>query len=349
MFIRTIYAKLWFSCFVLLTVFSPTLSTQQDYAATPVEEEPAFIFGGLAWSPDGEFLAVGTNKGIWLHDSSDLSVETHLTNQPFVSTLDWHPDGSKIVSGDSSGTVRVWNVETQELLHELNIHTYPITSIKYSPDGTLIANASWDDTISIVDAEEYQELRVIQTEGFTTDYTINWSSDSRQVASQGQDGIAIWDALSGDLNLSWSFNREIPSLKWSPDNQWIATGGLDGEIRIWDVSTQTVSKTFDLGNSFVLALAWSPTSTYLAAYRMDSELSRSSLQIWDVPNGELVKELPNVLLTGDVRYTNTIAWSPNGNLLASTSDDGKIFIWETQTYEALAIYEGYKSMVPPSA
>lgn len=116
---------------VLLIGLSSFLMTLDLHAQEElVEDETPFIFGGLAWSPDGDVLAVGTSDGIWLHAVDDLSVIAQFTAHSAISSLDWSPDGKRLISGNSAGVVQVWDAETGMSLRSLRGHALAIASVK---------------------------------------------------------------------------------------------------------------------------------------------------------------------------------------------------------------------------
>jgi WD40 repeat protein len=66
-----------------------------------------------------------------------------------VQALAFSPDGSLLVSGDSAGSVQVWEVATGERLADLRGHTLAVTGIAFSPDGTAFATSSRDGTVRV--------------------------------------------------------------------------------------------------------------------------------------------------------------------------------------------------------
>jgi len=86
----------------------------------------------------------------------------------------------------------------------------------------------------------------------------------------------------------------------------------------------------------------------LAAHNASaSDVRMGQIQIWDVTTGNLLTELPNVIMTGDGFYNNALEWSPDGTRLASISDDGRVIIWDMETYEEIAVYDDYRSILLP--
>ncbi len=315
-------------------------------AVESTDVEQSFITGGVAWIPDGEILAVGANDGIWLHTTDDLTVIDHLAEQESVTTLDWSPDGNGIVAGTFSGVIQVWEVETNQSVLRLDGHSHAITSVKWSPDGNFIASGSWDDTIRVWDTETGEPQQVINLDsGITIDYLINWSADSRYIAFQQTGPFTIWDIANEEVYFSWPNDIETPAFTWSPDGDLLATSTLDGSINLWDASTGELMRTIEDDLSFVSELTWGPNSRWLAAHNSGLGVNNGKLQVWDITTGDLVTEFPDVIIAGVGFYTNAMAWSPDGSRLAANSDNGRVYIWDMETYETLAVYEGYESIL----
>ena len=74
------------------------------------------------------------------------SLEEHSS---VVNSVAYSPDGTKIISGSSDKTVKIWNANTGECLQTLEGHTEWVRSVAYSPDGTRIVSGSGDSTVKI--------------------------------------------------------------------------------------------------------------------------------------------------------------------------------------------------------
>lgn len=113
----------------------------------------------------------------------------------------------------------------------------------------------------------------------------------------------------------------------SPDGKTLATGGLDGTIRLWDVETGKFIKCLLGHNSYVYRLAWSPDGNTLAS----AGAYDGSCGLWDVTSGVLRRAIRSK--HGVVTY---VAWSPNGRQIAfSTGNSGHMLLYDVVRGEFL--------------
>ncbi len=301
------------------------------------------IFGGLAWSDDSTRLAVGTLAGVWIHRTSDMAVILRRTSQINIEAMDWQPNGNLIASGDAGlETVQIWNSENGKTLYTLHENSGAVQSVRWSPDGTKIATTSAGSILHIWDALTGFKLHEISLEG-DWGYSVSWTSDSQRVLVGLGQGFVIRNATTGNIEQSWPILSGIFSIKWSPNGEWIAQSNGGGNIFIWNSMTQQLIDNINtqgkaLGK--VWAISWSPDSARIADI-FSSEEGNNELQVWDVASQKLLAWRPNIYISGDGYYDNAVAWSRDGKYLASISDDGKIYIFDGNTYKQLSVYEGY--------
>jgi tRNA A-37 threonylcarbamoyl transferase component Bud32/uncharacterized protein with WD repeat len=123
----------------------------------------------------------------------------------------------------------------------------------------------------------------------------------------------------------------LMSVAWSPDGTRLASGALDGEITVWDVTTGDMLQANEEHALGVSGMAWSPDGRLIASSSTDARVI-----IWDPSTGEPVVE---PVSPGESVWA--VAWSPDGTLLASGSHTGSVDLWNTATGELVASLEAH--------
>ena len=134
------------------TLFLP-ISSAQDYTIKGLPDGATKRLGKgsineIAYSPDGNQLAVASSIGIWMYDAhtgEELNLFTGHTRA--VESVSFSPDGQTLASGYSDNTLLLWDVRTGETLRALTGHTHYVLSVSFSPDGQMLASGSSDGTL----------------------------------------------------------------------------------------------------------------------------------------------------------------------------------------------------------
>ena len=95
----------------------------------------------VVYSPDSTRIAVVSDTGIWLYDTT-TGAEVALLTGHGVSSVSFSPDGQTLAS--ASREIRLWDVATRQEIATLEGHTHWVLSVSYSPDGTTLASGSSD-------------------------------------------------------------------------------------------------------------------------------------------------------------------------------------------------------------
>jgi WD40 repeat protein len=205
--------------------------------------------GGVAWSPDGQTLAVYGMAGIWLYDASNLVAPPQLLNghEQEVTSVAYSRDGAVLVSGSQDASVRVWDAAGQEKLLTTVQGNFGQTRAAISPDGTVIAMSMSGD-LYLRDAETGTELFAMPKAHSNGITEIAFSPDGRFVATSPSDKTAkLWNAadlaLFADLQGHSSY---VNSVAFSPDGRLLATGSSDKTMRLWRTQTGEAFATLEL-------------------------------------------------------------------------------------------------------
>jgi WD40 repeat protein len=208
-------------------------------------------------------------------------------------------EGALLATASDNNTPEIWDLSTWSSRRKLKGHTDSVTSVAFSPDGTLLASASADKT------------------------------------------ARIWDVATGALRATLKGHaRSVTSAAFSPDGTLLATVADRDEVRIWDISTGSTVAVID---SYTNAgsLAFSPDGTLLAA------TTWTDATIWDLKTQaaplrqtrfvdrvvRAIRSSPKTfetwtILEGHTGLVTCVAFSDDGALIATGSEDTTARIWD---------------------
>jgi WD40 repeat protein len=229
-------------------------------------------------------------------------------------------------------------VQTSRIELTLRGHTGDVWSAVYSSDGTRIVTAGADGTARIWDATTSKELLSVKgsSYGIGSDngnvYYATFSPDGKLFATAGGDDIArIWDATTGEelLELSGHYDH-VYHVEFSPDGSRLATVSPDGTAIIWETLNGKELLAINQGeDAQPYWVTFSPDGSRIAVANATAN-GQGWTSIWDVATGEMILSLPR---QGNV--VNSVAFSPDGTRLVTTSDDQTARVWDANTGEEL--------------
>lgn len=128
----------------------------------------------------------------------------------------------------------------------------------------------------------------------------------------------------------WHQGGPVSAIAWSPNGKYIATGGWDHTVQVWDAkSGDTPMETYTGHSELVDTLAWSPDGKYIASGSWDH-----TVQVWNASTGQHIL----THIEGN-EFVNTLAWSPDGQEIASGGSDTKVQIWNARTGATRLTYD----------
>jgi WD40 repeat protein len=158
-----------------------------------------------------------------------------------VLTVAFSPDGERLAAGTDAGTVHVWDAVAARggsapAARRLTGHTDWVNAVAFSPDSELLASGSGSGTVRIWDAASGALRHRLVGHGGRV-RTVAFAPDGRLLASGGEDGIVrLWDPGTGsELARLAGHTEEIRSVAFSPAGDVLVSGGADGTARLWQV------------------------------------------------------------------------------------------------------------------
>ncbi|MEB3309215.1 MAG: hypothetical protein VKJ02_03200 [Snowella sp.] len=194
-----------------------------------------------------------------------------------------------------------------------------VTVIAWTPDDTRVAVCSTAGEVVLCQADNGDAI-TLQPAHDQSMNTLSISHDGHFLASAGQSGtVLIWQ-INGDFpqiiaKLTYS-SQWIDRLQWNPSHPELAFSA-GRYVYVWDALSQTLVTTLNFVDSSVLDLLWGLQGEYLAVS------GNQSIKIWHRQNWH---DDPAILETASASVA--IAWSPEGNYLASGNNDRSLLVWE---------------------
>ncbi|WP_414524164.1 WD40 repeat domain-containing protein, partial [Umezakia ovalisporum] len=173
---------------------------------------------------------------------SVLSEKTLSGHCDWVRSVAYSSDGQTLASGSVDKTIKIWNVNTGQLLQTLSGHSDSITSLAYSSDGQTLASGSSDNTIKIWQIAAFTtrsssvQTNQSQQAAVSTPQNQPVTTPARPIFSQVSRSVLSEKTLSGHCD--W-----VRSVAYSSDGQTLASGSVDKTIKIWNVNTGQLLQT----------------------------------------------------------------------------------------------------------
>jgi WD40 repeat protein len=174
-----------------------------------------------------------------LYDLATRKVEFELSTSEFPISSAASPDGTQIAVGVKRGTVLLFDVNKRAVVRELKDASTGVFGLDYSPDGALLAAASYDRALRLYDTRTWTQ----RTLGFHEHgiRSVKFSPDGALLVTGGYDRlIRLWSVKDREeLAVMKGHEDTVRSIAFSPDGQVLASAAWDGTVRLWDVRSHT--------------------------------------------------------------------------------------------------------------
>ena len=286
---------------------SETAQSLQQVTFTPLD--------GVAtcdWSPDGSQLAAGTASGVFTVNQDFPGSPPVALSEQLAPALDlaYTPDGSGLVVANPA-QVQVWNLARG--FRSLRVDGAGPVAV--SPDSTMLALTDGGQTIQLVSLTDGRPAATMTGhEGPITD--VGFAPTGQYLASSSLDNtLRLWDVATGEqMRFQRSRRRPQLALDVNPYASTVASGTLDGIVRLLNVTITTEGQYNLRPRADVVDVAYSPDGLLLAL------AAGSNLFVWTMDPSQLPVVIPLAA------PASCVAWSPDGTqLLVGTASGLAIF------------------------
>lgn len=187
-----------------------------------------------------------------------------------------------------------------------------------SPDNTKVAMACSNGKLLIYSLSNGSELASINAH-LTWVTTVAFSPNGQYLITGGSDDkVKIWDQNGNLLFSCLGHTADVSSVKVSPDNLYVLSASKDKSIKIWDIATGNLVRTIT-GHAFgINCIDLSPDGTKIVSASTDK-----TCKIWKLETGELLSSFANP----DSYEYRAVAWSPNGEKIATGNIASQLSLW----------------------
>lgn len=295
------------------------------------QEHTTLTHGGkvysVAYSPINSSLiaSAGGDHRVKLWDLETDEVITLGSHRGIVNSIAFSPDGKFLVSGSDDYTIKLWDVlrkrHLSTLSHVTDRFRSQIKAVTFSPDGQKIISAGLH--LKIWDIHTLREIMTIRHSDWI--FAVALSSDGKYLAYGDTGGQINVRNIQTQQDVAQFRGDEdsITALKFSPDDQFLASAGYNGSVKLWQLSNWSLIGTLPtLGTA--TGLSFSPDSSILASTDFEA------VNLWTTHTGEQL-----TTLHGHEGWVFTTDFSPDGTQLLSGGSDGTLRLWDVTSFQAV--------------
>lgn len=293
----------------------------------------------VAFSPDGRLAASASEKVI-LWDVPRRTKLAALEYESLVWSVVFSPDGRWLVSTHADGAILVWDVVERQRVANLNEHSGAVYAVAYARDGSRIASTGEDGSIIIWNAATGKKEAVLighQSKAIG----VGFLPDGNHLVSCGfQESLILWDierrAVVRRFQSPTSLMTGSNGLAISPDGRWAATSAGVHDIAegrpIFSFPDKAINDNpEDLwmrSCAQIYGLAFSADGRLLAcASSLYGYIALVDTTTWEIIAHAQEPGSPLI----------SLSFSPDGKVLATGDDDGKVELWNVNPLERIAV------------
>ncbi|MEW6348775.1 MAG: AAA family ATPase [Thermodesulfobacteriota bacterium] len=301
-------------------------------AASPVGEQAEQLVETIKAEP--LFLHIPSHR--YQYNPRPLLMRTLEGHTGGVKCLALTGDGQRAVSGGGDKTLRIWDLETGQMLKTLQGHADRILSVVLTPDGKRAVSSDAGKELRIWDPATGQTVRELL--GHTARvFCVALTADGTRAVSGSQDNtLRIWDLQTGRmLKKLEAHTSGVSCLALTPDDKLAVSGGSIMSLDISDLDTDQTVRKLQGHIARVECVALTADGKLAVTGSLDK-----TLRVWDVDKGRVLKKLE-----GHLKCVACVALTADGKIAVSGSDDKTLRVWDLETGKTLKELDGHADRV----
>lgn len=296
---------------------------------------PATPVTDLAFSRDGRRLAILAMNAVAVWDVEGRQPVFGMTvTAPGAVGLDLGPAGDTLAVGHVDGGVRVWDLETGQLVVTLR-HPVAPSRLRFHPEG---------DRLAVLAGEKLRVWNLRGPRGTSSEpagltagvAAFAWSPDGTRLVAGAGNVVLVWDAAGRALlETHRGHAGRVRHVAVGTTSRRIASLAEDGVLKVWDVPGHPAGVLLRGHVGTVTAVAWSPDGQHLATAGQDR-----AVRVWDAATRRVI-----AALGVHPRPVTGLAYSPDAKTLATGCEDGVVRTWDARTGQPKDDLNGFKGRV----
>ena len=297
----------------------------------------------VAWSPNGETVALGTTSGIFIYGTQDKNQTLFIDTQFNVVAMTFNPDGTLLTAGSPDGVVTAWNSQTGAIVQNFTYQRPTsnriiaststteriVTAISYSQNGRNLAVSYQNGTIDYFSADQSSAIAAFDEYPTATDLAI--SGDGRFIyASNGGRTVSVWDIPAKTKISELAHTSSISKLSISGNRQYMLSGGSTNAVYLWDLSAPKLVTSFAALGGTATDFDFSYDDKYVVI-----GLNSGDIKVFEIPQPENYSktQVPILSVKGYMEQVRTVAFSPNQLVAAAGNWEEGLKLWDILSSE----------------
>ena len=288
----------------------------------------AILVAGLAIS----MLTSGTDR----YGSSRQFPSVLLDDNPGnVWAAEFTDNGESIIAGIGDGSVRLWDIERQEVVKSFQAHDGNVWNVKLHPTKDFVATAGDDALVKLWDSKTFELIHTWKADNTVRGLAFSPTDERVLIAGDRGGTIHVYDIQSGEEIKSHSHDGAILGVSFSHDGKLIASGGSDKIVRIFEAETFDQRQTLSGHPGPIYSVAFAQQGPLLASVGF-----KEDILVWNAETGENVQTFQS-----DNGDNWGVAFCQSQRYLATSGQGGTAQLWDVTAGSKITTLRGHSSAV----